>query len=69
MSDIVDGYVKKGFRDAAPYNAEHHDFAWQHRQLARMMSNECPIPPSEGFAQRFAGPSTSAICTPTRARI
>lgn len=29
-----------------PYNATHHDFAWQRRELARMMSNECPIPPS-----------------------
>jgi histidinol-phosphate aminotransferase len=48
MSATVDKYVKTGFRGAAPYNAEHHDFAWQHRQLARMMSNECPIPPSEG---------------------
>ncbi len=48
MSDTVNRYVKQGFRAAAPYNAEHHDFAWQHRQLARMMSNECPIPPSEG---------------------
>lgn len=48
MSSTVDRFVKQGFRGAAPYNAEHHDFAWQHRQLARMMSNECPIPPSEG---------------------
>lgn len=48
MSHTVDRFVKQGFRSAAPYNAEHHDFAWQHRQLARMMSNECPIPPSEG---------------------
>ena len=48
MSQTVDRFVKQGFRGAAPYNAEHHDFAWQHRQLARMMSNECPIPPSEG---------------------
>jgi len=48
MSHTVDHYVKPGFRSAAPYNAEHHDFAWQHRQLARLMSNECPIPPSDG---------------------
>ncbi|GFG50430.1 histidinol-phosphate transaminase [Mycolicibacterium agri] len=48
MSQTVDRFVKTTFRNAAPYNAEHHDFAWQHRQLARMMSNECPIPPSEG---------------------
>jgi len=51
MSETVDRYVKTGFRSAAPYNAEHHDFAWQHRQLARMMSNECPIPPSEGVRE------------------
>lgn len=48
MSQTVDRFVKQGFRSAAPYNAEHHDFAWQHRQLARLMSNECPLPPSEG---------------------
>jgi histidinol-phosphate aminotransferase len=48
MSQTVDRFVKPVFRDAAPYNAEHHDFAWQHRQLARMMSNEGPMAPSEG---------------------
>jgi histidinol-phosphate aminotransferase len=48
LSRTVDRFVKQGFRSAAPYNAEHHDFAWQHRQLARLMSNECPIPPSDG---------------------
>lgn len=31
--------------DAAAYDATHHDFAWQHRHLARLMSNECPLPP------------------------
>jgi histidinol-phosphate aminotransferase len=48
VSQTVERFVKTRFLSAAPYNAEHHDFAWQHRQLARMMSNECPIPPSEG---------------------
>jgi histidinol-phosphate aminotransferase len=33
--------------DAHAYDARHHDFAWQHRELARMMSNECPLPPDE----------------------
>ena len=32
---------------AAGYDASHHDFAWQHRELARLMSNECPLPPDE----------------------
>lgn len=43
----IDGFVRPGFADAAPYNATHHDFAWRRRELARMMSNECPIPPSD----------------------
>jgi histidinol-phosphate aminotransferase len=29
-----------------PYNAAHHDYAWRRRDLARLMSNECPLPPS-----------------------
>ena len=33
--------------DAHAYDARHHDFAWQHRELARLMSNECPLPPDE----------------------
>jgi histidinol-phosphate aminotransferase len=31
---------------ADPYNAKHHDYAWQRPNLARLMSNECPLPPS-----------------------
>jgi histidinol-phosphate aminotransferase len=38
-------YVRPGLADAQPYDARHHDFAWQHRELARLMSNECPLPP------------------------
>ena len=55
MSRTVDRFVKQGFRSAAPYNAEHHDFAWQHRQLARLMSNECPLPPSPRVLGRGPG--------------
>lgn len=36
---------------ASGYDASHHDFAWQHRELARMMSNECPLPPDEVVIQ------------------
>jgi histidinol-phosphate aminotransferase len=32
---------------SAGYDASHHDFAWQHRELARLMSNECPLPPDD----------------------
>lgn len=38
-------FVRRGLFDAQPYDARHHDFAWQHRELARLMSNECPLPP------------------------
>lgn len=47
MNDVLDRYVRPLMLGAAPYNALHHDFAWKHRDLARMMSNECPIPPSD----------------------
>lgn len=48
MNDTVDRYVRPMYLGATPYDATHHDFAWQHLDLARMMSNECPIPPSAG---------------------
>jgi histidinol-phosphate aminotransferase len=28
------------------YDARHHDYSWQRRNLARLMSNEYPLPPS-----------------------
>jgi histidinol-phosphate aminotransferase len=31
---------------ADAYDARHHDYAWQRRNLARLMSNESPLPPS-----------------------
>jgi histidinol-phosphate aminotransferase len=46
VTSSIQGFVRPGFADAAPYNASHHDFAWQRREIARLMSNECPIPPS-----------------------
>ena len=41
----LDRFVRPDLWDAKAYDATHHDFAWQHRELARMMSNECPLPP------------------------
>jgi len=37
-----------------PYNAAHHDYAWRRRDLARLMSNESPIPPSPHIIQAAA---------------
>lgn len=40
-------FVRPDLWLAHAYDARHHDFAWQHRELARLMSNECPLPPDE----------------------
>jgi histidinol-phosphate aminotransferase len=37
--------IRPGLTSAAPYDARHHDFAWSHPELDRLMSNECPLPP------------------------
>jgi histidinol-phosphate aminotransferase len=37
--------IRPGLSSAAPYDARHHDFAWSHPELDRLMSNECPLPP------------------------
>ncbi|GAA0444049.1 histidinol-phosphate transaminase [Acrocarpospora corrugata] len=54
MTRSIQSFVRPGFADAAPYNATHHDFAWRRRELARMMSNECPIPPSPAVLRAVA---------------
>lgn len=51
MSNSLEAFVRPGFATATPYNATHHDFAWQHRELDRLMSNECPLPPSPAVMQ------------------
>jgi histidinol-phosphate aminotransferase len=49
--DPSDGWLGRFARpelwEAHAYDARHHDFAWQHRELARLMSNECPLPPDD----------------------
>jgi histidinol-phosphate aminotransferase len=44
-------FVHAGLADARPYDASHHDYAWRHRELHRMMSNECPLPPPPAVMQ------------------
>ena len=47
MSDTpIEQYLRPGIATASPNDARHHDFAWRHRELDRLMSNECPLPPS-----------------------
>jgi histidinol-phosphate aminotransferase len=42
----IEQFLRPGIASASPYDARHHDFAWRHRELDRLMSNECPLPPS-----------------------
>lgn len=44
-SSWLERFARPGLADAQPYDARHHDFAWRHRELSRLMSNECPLPP------------------------
>lgn len=47
MSDNpIEDFLRPGIASASPYDARHHDFAWRHLELDRLMSNECPLPPS-----------------------
>jgi histidinol-phosphate aminotransferase len=47
MSDTpIEQFLRPGIASASPYDARHHDVAWRHRELDRLMSNECPLPPS-----------------------
>ena len=51
LTNPLESFVRPGFVTAAPYNATHHDFAWQHRDLARLMSNENPMGPSDAVVR------------------
>jgi histidinol-phosphate aminotransferase len=42
----IETFLRPGLASAAPYDARHHDFAWSHPELDRLMSNECPLPPT-----------------------
>ncbi|HUQ77443.1 MAG TPA: histidinol-phosphate transaminase [Patescibacteria group bacterium] len=42
----IEQFLRPGIASASPYDARHHDFAWRHPELDRMMSNEYPLPPS-----------------------
>jgi histidinol-phosphate aminotransferase len=43
----LEDYVLPWIRSADAYSAKHMDFAWDHPEVMRMMSNENPWPPSE----------------------
>lgn len=40
-------YIAPWVKEAEPYSDKHLEYAWQHKEVLRMMSNENPLPPSE----------------------
>jgi len=57
-------FVRPDLWLAHAYDARHHDFAWQHRELARLMSNECPLPPDEVVIEAAASAMREANLYP-----
>jgi len=43
----VEDFIVPWVRQSEPYSAKHMDFAWQHPEIVRMMSNENLLPPSQ----------------------
>jgi len=48
---LVDEFVVPWVRQSESYSDTHMDFAWSHPDVARMMSNENPLPPPESVIQ------------------
>lgn len=46
MKPVID-YINPWVRQVESYNDKHLEFAWEHPEIIRMMSNENPLPPSE----------------------
>jgi histidinol-phosphate aminotransferase len=57
-------FVRPDLWHAHAYDARHHDFAWQHRELARLMSNECPLPPDDAVVEAAASAMREANLYP-----
>jgi histidinol-phosphate aminotransferase len=54
-ASVFERFLTPTAKRADPYNAKHHDYAWQRPNLARLMSNECPLPPSPRVIEAAAG--------------
>ena len=46
IDELARFLANPGVVDAKPYDATHHDAAWRLVGYDRLMSNECPLPPS-----------------------
>ena len=47
----MDEFVVPWLQDVEPYSDKHLEFAWQHPEITRMMSNENMLPPSEAVIE------------------
>lgn len=47
----IEEFIVPWVRESAPYSDKHMDFAWQHPDVGRMMSNENPLPPPESVVE------------------
>lgn len=47
MMRSIEDYVVPWVRAAESYSDRHLEFAWQHPEITRLMSNENPLPPAE----------------------
>ncbi|HXG40382.1 MAG TPA: histidinol-phosphate transaminase [Candidatus Limnocylindrales bacterium] len=63
-TDWLGRFVRPDLWQAHAYDANHHDFAWQHRELARLMSNECPLPPDDVVLEAAASAMREANLYP-----
>jgi len=50
-SRSIEDFVVPWVRESAPYSDKHMDFAWDHPDVTRMMSNENPLPPPESVVE------------------
>ena len=64
----IDNYVLPWVRQAQAYSDAHMDFAWDHPQVLRMMSNENPLPPSEEVLQAVLEAARNAHLYPGSGR-
>jgi histidinol-phosphate aminotransferase len=66
--NLMESYVLPWVREAQAYSDAHMDYAWDHPQVLRMMSNENPLPPSEEVLQAVVEAARNAHLYPGSGR-
>jgi len=60
----LEEYIVPWVRNSDPYRADHLDFAWDHPELIRMMSNENPLQPSRRVLEAVGNAAAHANLYP-----